>query len=318
MANELTSKTMHAWAIHAYDKPLQFVELPIPEPGPNDLLIRMHGSEVGDWDEAVRRGEWDMERPFPLVLGLAGAGKVAALGERVHGFAEHDAVYVYDYPLYDQGAWAEYMRVPASAVAHAPARLDLTYAGGLPIAGLTAHDALLSVLRLHRGDVVLITAAAGGVGHLATQIAALAHAHVIATASARNHEFVRSLGAHDVIDYTKEDVIAVIRARFPAGVPKILNGISGPDADRLVSILSEGGHMVDLPGSVTARRPDARVDADYVVQGDGARLARVARMIDEEQLCVHIHETFPFARAPKALERVLTKHVRGKVVIKIA
>ena len=130
------------------------------------------GAEIGDWDVLVREGAWPMERPFPLVLGLAGSGKVAALGREVTGFAERESVYVYSYPLYDNGAWAEYMLVPASYVARAPASLDLTRAGGVPIAGLTPHESLTDILEVQQGDVVSITAAAGGVGHLAVQIAA--------------------------------------------------------------------------------------------------------------------------------------------------
>ena len=164
----MMKKTMRAWAINAYGGPKQMrlAELPVPEPGPRDVLIRMQAAEIGDWDVLVREGAWPMERPFPLVLGLSGSGKVAALGRDVTGFAERESVYVYSYPLYDNGAWAEYMLVPMSYVARAPGSLDLTRAGGVPIAGLTAHETLTDILEVQQGDVVLITAAAGGVGHL--------------------------------------------------------------------------------------------------------------------------------------------------------
>ena len=141
-----------------------------------------------------------MGRPFPLVLGLAGAGVVAALGREVACFAAGDRVYTYSYPLYHKGAWAEFMLVPASYVARSPASLDLTRAGGVPIVGLTAHETLTDLLAVQRGDVVLITAAAGGVGHLAVQIASRLGAQVVATAGRKNHDFVRALGAEAVID----------------------------------------------------------------------------------------------------------------------
>ncbi len=165
--------TMRAWAINAYGGPeqMQLMELPVPEPGPDDILIRMAGAEVGDWDILVRDGSWPMGRPFPLILGLAGAGRVAALGRGATDFDEDDPVYAYSYPLYDNGAWAEYMLVPTSYAARTPASIDLTRAGGVPIVGLTAHESLTDLLEVHRGDLVLITAAAGGVGHLAVQIA---------------------------------------------------------------------------------------------------------------------------------------------------
>ncbi len=163
----------------------------------------MAGAEVGDWDILVRDGSWPMGRPFPLVLGLAGSGTVAALGRGATDFDEDDPVYAYSYPLYDNGAWAEYMLVPTSYAARAPASLDLTRAGGVPIVGLTAHETLTDILEVHRGDVVLITAAAGGVGHLAVQIASRLGGRVVGTASRRNEAFVRGLGAEAVIDYRR-------------------------------------------------------------------------------------------------------------------
>jgi NADPH:quinone reductase-like Zn-dependent oxidoreductase len=310
---------MRAWAIHAYGGPeqMRLVQLPVPQPGPRDVLIRMLGAEVGDWDILVREGGWEMGRPFPLVLGLAGSGRVAAVGREVTGFADNDPVFTYSFPLYDNGAWAEYMLVPATYVARAPAALDLTRAGGVPIAGLTAHETLTSILEVERGEIVLITAAAGGVGHLAVQIAARLGARVAATASRRNHDFVRALGAETVIDYTAEDVVAAIYDRYPNGVDKALNGAEGEAADQAVRALRDGGWMVDLAGSVSVARAGVRVVTDYVVRADADRLARLARMIDERQLTIEIQDLFPFELAPRALEVIQAKHVRGKIVLKI-
>jgi NADPH2:quinone reductase len=316
----MTKKTMRAWAINAYGGPKQMrlAELPVPEPGPRDVLIRMQGAEIGDWDVLVREGAWPMERPFPLVLGLAGSGKVAALGREVTGFAERESVYVYSYPLYDNGAWAEYMLVPMSYVARAPGSLDLTRAGGVPIAGLTAHETLTDILEVQQGDVVLITAAAGGVGHLAVQIAARLGGSVVATASRRNHDFVRALGAETVIDYTSEDLVAAIQSRHPEGVDKALNGVEGETANQVVRAMRDGGRMVDLTGSASVVRPGVKVDIEYLVRADADRLAQLARMIEDRRLTVEIQEVFPFERAQEALEVVEAKHVRGKLVLTIA
>jgi NADPH2:quinone reductase len=309
--------TMRAWAINAYGEPMQLMQLPMPQPGPNDLLLWMRGAEVGDWDELVRKGEWPMERPFPLVLGLAGAGIVVAAGDHVRGFAEGDPAYAYSYPLYDNGAWAEHMLVPASYASAPPAGLDLTQAGALPIAGLTAHETLLDILEVQRGDLVLITAASGGVGHLAVQIARHLGARVVATTSGRNLKFVRALGAETVIDYTCQDVVKTIRARYPDGVQKALNGVAGEAANQLVSVLADGGHMVDLPGTITAARAGVRIDTDYVVRADGVRLGFIASMIDDGLLQLETQEVVPFERAPQALDTVLTRHVRGKIALQI-
>ncbi len=317
---ETARATMRAWAIDGYGGPerMRFTRLPVPEPGLRDVLIRMSSAEVGDWDILVREGEWQMGRPFPLVLGLAGAGTIAAVGKDVTGFAAGDRVYAYSYPLYDNGAWADFMLVPQSYVARAPASLDQTRAGGVPIVGLTAHETLTDILAVQQGDLVLITAAAGGVGHLAVQLASRLGARVVATAGPRNLDFVRALGAEAVIDYTAEDVVEAIRARYPDGVDKVLNGVSGEGANRVVATLRPGGWMVDLTGSVSVTPSGIHVDREFVVRADGDRLARLARIIDDGWLNVVIQDVVPFERAPDALELVGARHVRGKVVLEIA
>lgn len=309
--------TMLAWAINDYGEPMQLMDLPVPLFGPDDVLIRMHGAEVGDWDDLVRVGGWPMERPFPLALGLAGAGTVAAVGHNVERFEKDDQVYTYSYPLYNNGAWARFMVVHQSYVAFAPASMDLKQAGTFPIIGLTAHETLMDILRVREGEIVLITPGAGGVGHLAIQLAAHAGAHVVTTASKQNQDFVVALGAETVIDYTKENIIDSVRARYKNGVDKALNGVAGETADRVAETLHDGGHMVDLTGSVSVSRPGVRIVSDYVVRADGERLQLLADMIDNKDLQVEIQEIFPFERAPEALKTVLNRHVRGKIGIEI-
>jgi NADPH:quinone reductase-like Zn-dependent oxidoreductase len=313
------NKTMRAWAIDAYGGPqrLRLAELPVPKPGPADVLIHMHGAEIGDWDAMIREGEWPMGRPFPLVLGLAGAGTVAAKGSDVRAFVEGDRVYAYNYPMRHNGAWAEFMLVPAAYVAAAPTALDLVHAGAVPIAGLTADQSVTDLLKVQPKDVVLITAAAGGVGHLAVQLAARAGARVVATASRHNHEFLRDLGAELVIDYQTEDVVDAVRVRF-AGVDKVLNGVSGDLANRLVGLVRGGGRMVDLTGSTSIERSDIFLNSEYVVRADSFRLARLSERFDDEHLKLEIQQIFPFEHADEALRVVEGKHVRGKLALEIA
>jgi NADPH2:quinone reductase len=309
-------KTNVGWAIDFYGDEPTLHALPVPSPGDGDILIAMRGAEAGVWDELVRTGQWPMERPFPLVLGLAGAGRVAALGRSVTGFQVGDPVYAYSYPLYDNGAWAEYMLVPQAFAARPPASLPLVLSGALPIVGLTAHECLLDVLKLKKGESILITAASGGVGHLAVQIAVRLGAHVLATTGALNHEFVSGLGAELVIDYTKEDVVAAVHARYPGGVDTVLSGVSSPAANQVLGAVRDGGVVVDLPGAITSSRPGVRVISDYVVRGDGARLAQVSTLVDQG-LRVEVQPPIAFERAPQALELVLGKHVRGKLVVEV-
>jgi NADPH:quinone reductase-like Zn-dependent oxidoreductase len=258
------------------------------------------------------------ERPFPLVLGLAGSGTVAAVGRHVTHFKRGDRVYAYSYPLYDNGAWAEYMLVPASYAAHAPATLDLLHAGAAPIVGLTAHETLNDVLKVVDGDSVLITAAAGGVGHLAVQIAAELRGRVVGTASRSNHDFVQGLGAKWVIDYRTQDVVAEVRKLFPEGVDKVLSGVSDEAAaDQAARTLRRGGRMVDLPGKVMHPPHGVEIINDYVVKADALRLELLTAMFDARRLELHVQQVFPFDRAPQALDTVLARRVRGKVVIDV-
>jgi NADPH2:quinone reductase len=327
MASQTKQGTMRAWAIPAYGGPerMQLMELPVPRVGAGDVLIRVCGAEVGDWDALVREGEWPMEREFPLVLGLAGAGTVAAAGEVVSGIAKGDRVYAYNYPMQHpgcespdhNGAWAEYLLVPAVHVARAPESLDLTHAGSVPIVGLTAHETLVDILEVGEGDVVLITAAAGGVGHLAVQIAAERGARVVATASERSREFVRALGAAIIIDYTKESLVEAVRSCYPEGVDKALNGVGGETPSQVARCVRRGGTMVDLTTTITNGPPGVHVIGDYVVNANSDRLATLARLIDDGRLRVTVQEVVPFDRAPDALETMLTKHVHGKIALAI-
>lgn len=232
-ATPSTPAMMRGWAIRAYgEKMVLMDDLPVPTPGPHDILIQMRSAEVGDWDELVRTGAWDMQRPFPSILGLAGAGRIAAVGAAVTDFSENQLVYAHSYPLHDNGAWAEFMLVPQTYVAPIPASLTPVEAGGVPIVGLTAHEALIDVLRVTGGDVVLINAAAGGVGHIAVQLASGLGAEVVAAASQRNHDFVAGLGAAAVVDYDATGNVAnAIRDQYPGGADTALNCVSGKAAN---------------------------------------------------------------------------------------
>ncbi|TCS32579.1 NADPH:quinone reductase-like Zn-dependent oxidoreductase [Paucimonas lemoignei] len=311
--------TMRGWVIRAYgEKMVLMDDLPVPTPGPHDILMQMRSAEVGDWDDLVRTGAWDMERPFPLILGLAGAGRIAAVGTAVTGFSENQQVYAYNYPLHDNGAWAEFMLVPETYVTPIPASLTPIEAGGVPIIGLTAHEALIDVLHVTGDDVMLINAAAGGVGHIAVQLASHLGAQVVATASRRNHDFVAGLGAASVIDYDATgDVAKAIRDQYPGGVDKALNCVSGKVANDYVAAVKDGGKIVDLPGAVSVHRPGVKIISDYVVRGNRARLADVTRLFDTGALRLVIHEIVPFDEAQHALDLVLSRHVRGKVVLRI-
>jgi NADPH:quinone reductase-like Zn-dependent oxidoreductase len=328
----IAQKQMGAWAIERFGDPrrerslLSLEKLPVPKVEARDVLIRMYGAEIGDWDALVASGEWSVERSFPITLGLAGSGAVVAVGKDVVGLERGDLVYTYSHPHHHRGcrsqdhngSWADYMLVPFRRVALAPKSLDLTHAGAAPIVGLTAYETIIEILKVERHDVVLITAAAGGTGHLAVQIAARRGAHVVATARSENHEFLRGLGAELLIDYTREDFAKAARKRYREGVDKALNGVGGETANKVLQAVRPQGHVVDLTGTATkSLLPEGRVDTDYVVRPDRARLTALALMFDSGELKLEVEHPVSFSRAPAGLAEVLAKRVRGVLVLQI-
>src|SRR5256712_12240207 len=193
---------MKALAIRRYDAPKEMMELPRPEPGPGELLVRVRAASVNPIDYKIRDGAVKVLLPFsfPLILGTDLAGDVAAIGPGVTKFKRGDAVY----SRLDNdriGAFAEYALVRESAAARKPARLDYTQAASLPLVGLTAWQTLIELAQLRAGQKVLIHAGSGGVGTCAIQLAKHVGAQVTTTAGARNHALVKSLGAEVTTAY---------------------------------------------------------------------------------------------------------------------
>jgi alcohol dehydrogenase len=193
---------MKALAIHRYKARMEMMELPQPEPGPGDLLVRVRAASVNPLDYKIRDGDVKvlLSYSFPLVLGTDLAGDVEAVGPGVTKFKVADAIY----SRLDQdriGAFAEYALVRESAAAKKPSRLDYVQAASLPLVGLTAWQALIDLAQLQAGQKVLIHAGSGGVGTIAIQLAKHLGAQVATTASAKNHALVKSLGADVAIDY---------------------------------------------------------------------------------------------------------------------
>lgn len=290
---------------------LTLMQMPIPIPGPDDVLIHVQAAGVGLWDIKVRRGEVE-NQSLPLILGWESAGTIVQRGTNVHDIAVGDAVYCYANQV---GHYAEYIAVPANLVAKRPGSIDATHAAGIPISGLTAHQSITEELDLQAGETVLITAAAGGVGSFAVQIAAQLGAHVIAISSARNHSYLRELGASSVIDYTTTDVVQAVHALHPTGVDATLDCVGGKSVILSLETLRDGGRLgyiaeaadVSLSRGITAKFVYGRPDAQ--------RLTALAQMVDAKQLKIHLDRIIPLEDAKQAHELVEDGHVRGKVVL---
>ncbi|HYO36983.1 MAG TPA: NADP-dependent oxidoreductase [Geodermatophilus sp.] len=287
-------------------------DLPEPPVGPDTVLVRTHAAGVNPVDVGIREGRLSGFFPhrFPIVPGWDLAGTVEAVGPAIHDLAPGDEVF--GYLRRDDVQWgtaAELVPTPQRCVARKPESLSFAEAGALPLAGLTAYQALTEALEVGEGDRVLVHRASGGVGFFAVQIAAALGAHVIGTASPRNHGFVRDAGAAEVLDH----------AAGPA------SGQLGEPVDAVLDLVG-GDTLADAPRQV---RDSSRIASvvDPAVNGMGGRyvfvrperhdLEELGRMADAGQLRVAIAKAFPLERTAEAQDLVAGGHVRGKVVVTV-
>jgi NADPH:quinone reductase-like Zn-dependent oxidoreductase len=292
---------------------LQYVEIPRPDAGVSQVLVRVHAAGVNptDWKH---RAHSIFLGPPPFMLGWDVSGVVEATGYGVTLFKPGDEVFgMLPYP-HGAGSHAEYATGPARAFALKPAGLDHVQAGALPLVGLTAWQALIDTARLSAGQRVLVHAAAGGVGHVAVQIAKAQGAHVIGTASAGHHDLARSLGADEMIDYNTTDFATAV-----ADVDVVLDMVGGDYPARSLRTLRPGGILISLlpfPPGVAAEAARLGIRAEVLlVEADHGGMSAIARLVTEGKLRPVVAGTFALADAAKAHELGETGHVAGKLVL---
>ncbi|MGH8186456.1 MAG: quinone oxidoreductase family protein, partial [Steroidobacteraceae bacterium] len=239
---------MKAAAIDRFGRPsvLKLHALPRPEPGANEVLIKLHAAGVGVWDADIRKGWWPGGRPkLPLVIGVDGAGTIAAKGARVRRFEIGERVWAYEFINPKGGFYAEYIAVNAGRVGRIPRRLDLIRAGAAAVTALTAMQGISDVLRLRRGETVLIFGATGAVGTMAIQFARGRGARVIATATGRKaRQLVLSLGAEEAFDARAGDAVERLRELAPDGLDAAFALAGGRNLDRCLDVMKRGGRVV--------------------------------------------------------------------------
>ncbi len=289
-----------------------YEEAPQPRPGDGEVLVRVHAAGVIhtelSWAPTwtTRAGE---PRPLPVIPGHEFSGAIAALGSGVRDVRVGDLVYGLN-DWYRDGAWAEYCVARVADVARKPAGVDHVHAAATPISALTAWQGLFERAGLAAGQRVLIHGAAGGVGTFAVQLACRRGARVTGTASAANLDFVRSLGADEVIDYRAERFEDVVR-----DVDVVFDTVGGETLTRSWGVLKPGGRLVTVAAS-GERTTDERIRAAYfIVEPSRAQLAEVARLIDGGALRPVVAAVFPLAEARQAYQH---KPSRGKVVLSVA
>ena len=329
---------MQACYIERYGGPevVKVGVLPAPTPGPGELLFRMQAASVNPVDFKTRQGMLRAMQsyPMPAILGNDAAGVVMALGPGVSGFAVGDRVAA-RLDKARMGAFAEFVLAREQDLAKIPEGVDFAPAAAVALAGLTAWQCLTEVLRITPGERLLIQAGAGGVGHLAIQLAKGLGAHVTATASAASHAWLHDLGADQCVDYRHSDF-----TRECAPFAAVLDALGGDTLLRSISHTRRGGRVVsigDMPTPEVAgefakpwlapvfwllsRKPRAAARAQGVayrywfMREDGAQLAMLLDKLARGELRVLIEREFPLAQAPEALRLSEAGRVRGKLVI---
>jgi len=309
--------SMKAVRIHGYGgvDVLNYEDAPRPTPGPGEVLIRVHATTVNPFDCAARAGYMDswFHYAFPLIMGTDVSGVIEEVGEGVTGFAAGDAVYARS-GVFRDGANAEYALAFVSDIAMKPESLDHIHSAALPHVTLTAWQGLYELANLSAGQTVLIHAAAGGVGHIAVQLAKLRGAKVIGTASV-HLDFIKELGVDQAIDYATTAFEDVVK-----DVDVVLDLIGGETQERSWKVLKAGGIMVSTiqpPSEETAAAHGVRAGFIASAPPIAQTLSEVAKMVAAGQIKPVVSTILPIQEIRKAHELIEAKHVHGKLVLQV-
>lgn len=309
---------------------LEIGEVETPKPGKNEVRIRVHGTSINPVD--YKFAKWGDSLPLPHILGIDAAGVIDETGEGVTGWKKGDRVIAMT-NLYRWGAFAEYVVVDADVVSAIPDALTFESAAVIPCAGITAWQAFYRKLHLEKGQSVLITAAGGGVGGFAVQLAKMIGSKVYATAS-QNPERIKALGADTVIDYTKEDVVKrVMDLSGGRGIDAVIDLVSEESSASLLPVLRHNGQIVSIAGRINVNNSPQwaksisihEVALAFAYQhGDAENLKDIARggeymakLIADGKIDPMINETIGFEQIPAALLASEAGHSKGKVVVRI-
>jgi NADPH:quinone reductase-like Zn-dependent oxidoreductase len=311
---------MNAIRFYEYGPPsvLRLEDAPKPTAEAGEVLVRIHAASVNPVDTAIRAGYLRAFRKdsFPVILGWDFSGVIESVGEGVTQWRPGDEVFGHPALNLPQGTYAEYIAVPETMCVRKPSSIDHAHAAAIPLAALTAWQVLFDHLKLAAGQTVLIQGGAGGVGSFAIQFGRQRGIRVAATASTRNQDLLRELGADVPIDYQTtrfEDVL-------PEGVDAAIDGVGGEIRRRSWSVLKPGATIIAL---TSAPPTDADAAAEGVrqktiwVRPNASQLAEIAQLVDAGAVRPVIDSVVPLAEAARAHELSESRRVRGKIVLQV-
>ena len=301
---------------------MHWSDLPTPQPMSNEVQIEIEYTSVNPVDWKIREGSLQsvFQHEFPLVPDWDAAGTISAVGDDVTKFKVGDEVFCFcRKPTVQWGTYAEYVCFDANNVALKPKDITFAQAASIPLVGLTAWQGLFDEAKLQEGQSILIHAGAGGVGSIAIEFAKVAGAKVYTTASAKNHEYVKSLGADVAIDYHKENFVKKILELEPDGVDAVFDCVGYETLDQSFNVVKPGGHLVSIVNKVDEDKAKEKNihDSFMIVRPDGSQLEQIAQWINEGKVRPpHILE-MPLTDYAKALELSQKGHTKGKIVLRI-
>jgi len=306
--------SMKAVRLHEFggSEKLVLEDAPRPKPAAGEVLLEVRSAGVNPVDWKIRSGMFpDPRMKFPLVLGYDVCGVVESLGADVKPWKAGDEVYGM-LPIAVGGGYAEYAIAPETILARKPKNLDAAAAGGVPLAALTAWQALFDKAGLASGQTVLVHGGSGGVGHFAVQFAKAKGAKVLASASAANQAFLKEIGADVAIDYKAQKFEDIAR-----DVDVVLDSIGGDTLERSYGVVKKGGFVVSIVTRVDEKKLEERGlrGASMLVTPNAGELSEITKLIEEGKVKLVVGATFPLAEAAKAQDKLQAGGTRGKIVL---
>jgi NADPH:quinone reductase-like Zn-dependent oxidoreductase len=307
---------MRAAGISGYGGAVGRIDLPDPRPLADDeVLIEVRAAGVGNWEEFVRKDEWDVGRAPPMALGVEAAGIVTAVGDSVEDWGPGDEVLSHPLPLRDQGAWAPLLIASATVLARKPGALSWEAAAAFPVPALTATQVIDGALAVRPDDLVLVNGASGVTGTLLVGLAAARGAQVIATGGPVSHERLRRLGAAHVLDYHDPDWPEQARA-IGGGLGMTAAANAAPDGSAVaIGAVRDGGRLATITLDPPEEQRGIEISS-VIVQPDGRALGELAELLAAGKLEVSVAETFPLEEAAAALAAATGGGAGGAVVLR--
>jgi NADPH:quinone reductase-like Zn-dependent oxidoreductase len=308
---------MQVAGIREIGAPVEMIDVSEPRPlAPDEVLVEVAAAGVGNWDEFVRTGGWDVGVGPPMALGVEAAGTVLAVGDAVVDWSPGDEVMTHPLPLRDQGTWAPQLVAPAALLARKPANVTWEAAAAFAVPALTAEQVLGEALDVQGGEQLLVHGAGGVTGGLLVALGTLRGAHVIATAGQASRQRVSALGAHQVIDYHDRDWPEQVRAITGGrGVAAAVNAVPGYAADAIRAV-ADNGRLATITSDPPAEERGITVSNVYV-RPDGDQLRNLAKHFADGKLAIPVASTYGLADAAAALAQTISGHAGGAILLKL-